>query len=175
MRCWRCSSDATNSKFCGDTLDLSEITEQQKRWNYVECNAKPPNNADQIENLIPKCRILLQHGEFNLFQLNIIQWNYFVKFISLVNDVPTYTRSCYWEQANVPTDSCAIQKYNPSYVKTISCKTCIEDGCNDKLISVSEEEAKPNNHSVKPNNAATVFVSSITVFALFVLSIAIGY
>lgn len=69
LTCWRCSSDASNSKFCGETLDLSEISVQQKRWNYVECDTKPPQGSvDKIEglnvdNLIPKCRVLLQMGE----------------------------------------------------------------------------------------------------------------
>ncbi len=64
LKCWRCSSDATNSKFCGDTLDLSQLTDQQKRWSYVECETKAPKDLETIENLIPKCRILLQLGEF---------------------------------------------------------------------------------------------------------------
>jgi len=150
LRCWRCSSDASNSKFCGDTLDLSQITVQQKRWNYVECDVKPPNNVDNIENLIPKCRILLQH----------------------VNDVPTYTRSCYWEQENVPVNSCLNMKFNPSYVKTVACNTCTEDGCNDKLLSASTEEDKVE---ANQKNSAILSVLSNAVFAIFVLSMVIGY
>lgn len=70
LRCWRCSSDASNAGFCGDTLNLTQISEQQKRWNYVECTEKPPQTAENIENiekLIPKCRILLQLGELKRF------------------------------------------------------------------------------------------------------------
>lgn len=63
LRCWRCSSDASSSTFCGKTLELRELNDQQKRWSYVECSEKPPQNIENIENLIPKCKILLQHGE----------------------------------------------------------------------------------------------------------------
>lgn len=63
LKCWRCSSDASNSKFCGASIDLSQITELQKRYNYAECDAKPPSNVQNSENLIPKCRVLLQLGE----------------------------------------------------------------------------------------------------------------
>lgn len=177
LRCWRCSSDATNSKFCGDTLDLSQITEQQKRWNYVECDVKPPQNAEKIENLIPKCRILLQLGELNRFSFNILTYSWNLQLFWLVNDVQTYTRSCYWEQENVPSNSCAIQKYNPSYVKTVACNTCVEDGCNDKLISTSVEVAdnSKNMSADNPSNAAVLALLSHTVFAIFVLSMIIGY
>ncbi|KAJ6649510.1 hypothetical protein Bhyg_04746 [Pseudolycoriella hygida] len=119
LRCWRCSSDATTSKFCGETLDLSEISEHQKRWSYVECDKKTPQYTGKNKNLIPKCRILLQN----------------------VDDVPTYTRSCFYEEEHVPSDSCANQKYEPSFVKTVSCYTCTEDGCNDKLVRRPAETA----------------------------------
>lgn len=158
LRCWRCSSDATNSKFCGATLDLSQITDQQKKWNYVECDAKPPNTVENIENLIPKCRVLLQH----------------------VNDVETYTRSCYWEQENVPADSCKVQKYNPSFVKTIECNTCVEDGCNDRLITKSEpkdntNENNNNNVSDTKNSAVLAVLSHTILSVVLMLNMVIGY
>lgn len=92
-----------------------------------------------------------------------------------MNDRATYTRSCYWEEENVPANSCAIQKFNPSYVKTVACNTCTEDGCNDKLIRDSEEEDNNNNIADNKNNSATFALLSNIVFAIFVLSIMIGY
>jgi hypothetical protein len=163
LTCWRCSSDGSNSKFCGAAIDFSQITESNKRWNYVECDAKPSNNVENNENLIPKCRILLQ----------------------LVNGVETYTRSCHWEHANAPSDSCKVQRYNPSYVKTIDCRTCVEDGCNDRLNIISEQkdnlsEAKNNNNNnnensapVSPSSAQLAVLSHLILFVSMV--IIIGY
>ncbi|XP_037038109.1 uncharacterized protein LOC119075691 [Bradysia coprophila] len=161
LKCWRCSSDATNIEFCGATLDLSKLTDQQKKRYYVDCDTKPPNtvaNIENVETLIPKCRVSLQH----------------------VNGKETYTRLCYWEQENVPSDSCKVQNYNPSYVKTIDCKTCVEDGCNDRLITNSEQKdnISENNNNVVPdskNSAVLAVLSHTVLFVVLMLSIVIGY
>lgn len=97
-------------------------------------------------------------------------------FHNLVNDVKTYTRSCYWEQENVPSNSCAVQKYNPSYVKTLECNTCVEDGCNDKLISDSVVADITNKSAENQKNSAPIMAMlSHAVFVIFMLSIVIGY
>jgi len=148
LKCFRCSSDATNFKFCEDILDFSQMTEQQKLWNYVECDAAPPPHYpdENSGNLIAKCRIILQH----------------------VNDVPTYSRSCIWEPLNVPANSCAVQNVSLPYVKTISCNTCTADGCNDRLLNVPATEPD----KIK-NSAATISVLSNALFAILLLSVVI--
>lgn len=40
------------------------MSEQQIRWDYVECTEQSPPDGLNIENLIPKCRILVQIGKF---------------------------------------------------------------------------------------------------------------
>lgn len=68
-----------------------------------------------------------------------------------VNNVETYQRSCHWEEQNVPADTCKVQKFNPSFVKTIDCKTCVEDGCNDKLITVAELKVNATTEAASKN------------------------
>ncbi|KAG4080676.1 hypothetical protein HA402_013206 [Bradysia odoriphaga] len=164
LKCWRCSSDSSNSQFCGATLDLSSITHQQKKWSYVDCDPKPPNtvkNITNLESLIPKCKVLLQE----------------------VNGKETYSRLCYWEQENVPSDSCKVQAYNPSFVKTIDCKTCVEDGCNDRLNAYSEpkvnSEPKDNiSEKIVPDSkssAVLAVLSHTVLFVVLMLSMVIGY
>lgn len=41
IKCWRCSSDASNAAFCDDPFDASIINEQQRRWSYVDCSYPP--------------------------------------------------------------------------------------------------------------------------------------
>lgn len=84
----------------------------------------------------------------------------------------TFSRSCQWEQENV--NPCVIQK-NPSFVKTVACNSCVEDGCNDKLILVPAEEDNKNISADNPSNSAVLALLSHTVFAILVLSIVIGY
>lgn len=41
LKCWRCTSDTSNGEFCDDPFDESALTEQQRRWTYVECSFPP--------------------------------------------------------------------------------------------------------------------------------------
>lgn len=96
-------------------------------------------------------------------------------FISLVNEKPGYSRSCHWEQPNAPANSCAIQNYSLPYVETVACNTCIEDGCNYKLINVSEDKVNKNILANHVNNLAMLTYLSYTVFVVCIISTAMRY
>jgi len=109
LKCWRCSSDASNAAFCDDPFDQSIITEQQRRWSYVECSFPPTqinpyNTAGQTRAVCKKVK-------------------------QLINDKTVVSRSCFWEDVNAPRDSC-YSTNTPSYIKTEYCQTCTTDGCN---------------------------------------------
>lgn len=65
LRCWRCSSDAKNAAFCDDTFDQTIITEQQRRWSYVECSIPPPSATGygQVFSQRPVCMKSKQYGK----------------------------------------------------------------------------------------------------------------
>lgn len=50
LKCWRCSSDASNAAFCGDPFDASIITEPQRRWGYTECSQPPQAQNPYSQN-----------------------------------------------------------------------------------------------------------------------------
>lgn len=63
LHCWRCSSDNPNAAYCDDPFDASNITDQQRRWGYVDCewphNAlKPYSATDQKERGV--CKKVIQ-------------------------------------------------------------------------------------------------------------------
>lgn len=56
----------------------------------------------------------------------------------LVNDKVVVSRSCAWEDFNLPADSC-MRSTTPSYIKTEFCETCGHDGENFlKLKALAE-------------------------------------
>jgi len=109
LKCWRCSSDASNAAFCDDPFDQSIITEQQRRWSYVECSFPPTqiNPYNQAGQTRAVCKKVKQ----------------------LINEKTVVSRSCFWEDVNAPRDSC-YSTNTPSYIKTEYCQTCTTDGCN---------------------------------------------
>jgi hypothetical protein len=109
LKCWRCSSDASNAAFCDDPFDQSIITEQQRRWSYVECSFPPTQNNPY--NSAGQTRAVCK------------------KVKQLINDKTVISRSCFWEDVNAPRDSC-YNTNTPSYIRTEYCQTCTTDGCN---------------------------------------------
>ncbi|KAL5281187.1 hypothetical protein ACFFRR_004918 [Megaselia abdita] len=104
LKCWRCSSDATNGQFCADPFDQEIITDQQRYWSYVNCTyaygVKTPTTR-------PACKKLVQeiYGKI------------------------VVSRSCFYEDVSDATDKCSRDNY-PSYIRTLHCSTCTTDGCN---------------------------------------------
>jgi len=109
IKCWRCSSDASNAAFCNDPFDSSIISEQQRRWSYVDCSYPP--------------------GQLNPYGPSNTQRAVCKKTKQLVNDRYVISRSCFWENVNAPRDEC-MHSSTPSYIKTEFCETCSTDGCN---------------------------------------------
>ena len=59
LKCWQCSTNSTNPAFCDDPFDETTITEQQRRWSYVECS--PPKT--ETGNIRPVCKKVIQFSE----------------------------------------------------------------------------------------------------------------
>lgn len=67
IKCWRCSSDASNAAFCNDPFDASIISDQQRRWSYVECTY-PPGQLNPYSNSANQravCKKVKQLGKFS--------------------------------------------------------------------------------------------------------------
>uniref|UniRef100_A0A2M4C2B6 Putative secreted protein n=2 Tax=Anopheles marajoara TaxID=58244 RepID=A0A2M4C2B6_9DIPT len=109
LRCWRCSSDASTAAFCDDPFTQDIITDQQRRWSYVDCSYPPQTNAFNQHNLPTRavCKKMKQ----------------------IINDRVVVSRSCAFEDVNAPPNSC-LNTQTPSYIKTEFCETCTTDGCN---------------------------------------------
>jgi len=109
IKCWRCSSDASNAAFCDDPFDASIINEQQRRWSFVDCSYPP--------------------GQLNPYSQSSTQRAVCKKTKQLVNDKYVISRSCFWENINARKDEC-LNNSTPSYIRTEFCETCSTDGCN---------------------------------------------
>uniref|UniRef100_U5EDB7 Putative secreted protein n=1 Tax=Corethrella appendiculata TaxID=1370023 RepID=U5EDB7_9DIPT len=108
LKCWRCSSDASSAAFCDDPFTQDIISEQQRRWSYVDCSFPPsqvsPYSPSQTR---PVCKKMKQY----------------------INDKVVVSRSCAWEDVNAPPNAC-MNANTPSYIRTEFCETCAYDGCN---------------------------------------------
>jgi hypothetical protein len=109
IKCWRCSSDASNAAFCDDPFDASIINEQQRRWSFVDCSYPP--------------------GQLNPYSQSSTQRAVCKKTKQLVNDKYVISRSCFWENISARKDEC-LNNNTPSYIRTEFCETCSTDGCN---------------------------------------------
>ncbi|XP_049280231.1 uncharacterized protein LOC125762322 [Anopheles funestus] len=110
LKCWRCSSDASTAAFCDDPFTQDIITEQQRRWSYVDCSYPPQVNyqfGQQNQQTRPVCKKMKQ----------------------IINDRVVVSRSCAYEDVNTSPNSC-LNAQTPSYIKTEFCETCLTDGCN---------------------------------------------
>lgn len=66
IKCWRCSSDASNAAFCDDPFDASIINEQQRRWSFVDCSYPPGqlNPYSQSSTQRAVCKKTKQLGKY---------------------------------------------------------------------------------------------------------------
>lgn len=80
LKCWRCSSDASNAAFCDDPFDQSIITEQQRRWSFVECSFPPtqinPYNSNGQTRAV--CKKVKQLSKFLLCCLFLYDPKFFL-------------------------------------------------------------------------------------------------
>ncbi|XP_053672548.1 uncharacterized protein LOC128722887 [Anopheles nili] len=111
LKCWRCSSDASTAAFCDDPFAQEIITEQQRRWSYVDCNYPPQVNYQYNNQINPQTRPVCK------------------KMKQVINDRVVVSRSCSFEDVNTPPNSC-LNAQTPSYIKNEFCETCLTDGCN---------------------------------------------
>lgn len=111
LKCWRCSSDASTAAFCDDPFSQDIITEQQRRWSFVDCSYPPGTGSYPFNQQLAQTRAVCK------------------KMKQTINDRVVISRSCAWEDVNAPPNSC-INAQTPSYIKTEFCETCTVDGCN---------------------------------------------
>ncbi|XP_055635645.1 uncharacterized protein LOC129775231 [Toxorhynchites rutilus septentrionalis] len=111
LKCWRCSSDASAAAFCDDPFTQEIITDQQRRWSYVDCSYPPGT------------------GSYPFNQQQNTQRAVCKKMRQTINDHVVISRSCAWEDINAPPNHC-INAATPGYIKTEFCETCTTDGCN---------------------------------------------
>lgn len=111
LRCWRCSSDASTAAFCDDPFTQDIITEQQKRWSFVDCSYPPGSGSFPFNQQLGQTRAVCK------------------KMKQIINDRVVVSRSCAWEDVNAPPNSC-VNTQTPSYIKNEFCETCTTDGCN---------------------------------------------
>jgi len=107
LKCFRCSSDATNSEYCRDPFQPEHAQEGQRRWHYVDCSFPPSQGTYGQGGTRPVC----------------------MKMKQIIGDREVVSRSCAWEDINSPSDAC-MHKNTASYIKTEFCETCTQDGCN---------------------------------------------
>lgn len=64
LKCWRCTSDAANGKFCGDPFEPAKLKETELRAHYVDC-VRPPAKIDGVDttNYQATCKKMQQQGE----------------------------------------------------------------------------------------------------------------
>lgn len=111
LRCWRCSSDASTAAFCDDPFTQDIITEQQRRWSFVDCSYPPGTGSYPFNQQQSQTRAVCK------------------KMKQIINDRVVVSRSCAWEDVNAAPNSC-INAQTPSYIRTEFCETCTTDGCN---------------------------------------------
>lgn len=58
IKCWRCSSDAANAKFCADPFEPLN-----RNFVYVECSEKE-DHSDNMRAVCKKAKKLGNYGEF---------------------------------------------------------------------------------------------------------------
>lgn len=64
LKCWRCSSDSQNGAFCTDPFDQTLVSEQNRRWSYIDCSL-PTNHLQPFNptNTRPVCKKIKQLGK----------------------------------------------------------------------------------------------------------------
>lgn len=87
IRCWRCPSDASNAGFCKDPFDASVVSEQQRRWSFVECDYPPTTS------IIPVCEKTIQLSK-NSARKKLLK-NLILLHIFLLPRFSQRTRNCH--------------------------------------------------------------------------------
>lgn len=130
FQCWCCSSDESDSEFCGKVLDESKLTRYEKAVNLVTCSYP---QYEKGRDLITKCMIQRTSSEKNyLFDANkeiVFTFHYSTDSGNIV-----YSRSCVWEERDAKNDSC-LSLSTPYGHRMEACETCTEDRCNYQLLA----------------------------------------
>ncbi len=143
------------------------MTQAQKNWHLIECNApvEPRNHFGQ--KMVTKCRMQIQNRKFqcrHFTYLNINQVQYRFVMCVCIFDLEhgriVYSRGCVAEAENVERDACLVRGLFPE-VKILACETCQEDGCNESLIGKPAEIKAGDG-----NNSGTKTTYSMQLFSI---------
>lgn len=77
LKCWRCSSDASGAAFCQDPFEPDLVSEQQKRWSYVDCSFPPQAQLPygSSGNTRPVCKKMKQVSKYSTLKIIIDNHN----------------------------------------------------------------------------------------------------
>lgn len=138
-------------------MDLSQLSPQQRNWNYVECS--PPKEPKNMygEKMVSKCRMQIQSSKFQCRY--IFKFNIEIVLFDSVNGQKVYTRHCVAEAENAERNACLVRSVLPQ-VKILQCETCQEDGCNAVLSE------KPTELKEGDTGSAIKITSSMQLFLI---------
>lgn len=133
IKCFRCSSDQANGEFCKDPFNMDLISDQARRWTFVEC-ADPPGRLDSHDHSLDTISVCIKYKQLSKPQCQYVFrvfYNFFVFFV--VKGKEVVSRSCFWQKPNAPSNQCAIIDQSHPHIETLSCYSCSTDGCNGSV------------------------------------------
>lgn len=84
IKCFRCSSDQANGEFCKDPFNMDLISDQARRWTFVEC-ADPPGRLDSHDHSLDTISVCIKYKQLSKPQCQYVFrvfYNFFVFFCS---------------------------------------------------------------------------------------------
>lgn len=173
IKCWRCSS--TSSKFCGDTLNHHNFTEEQLQRHLVRCRPVRKQVDYKGDKMIAKCSVRIDLGELLNQRHSCKSTQNLIFFLihAAVHQRLQYTRDCIEEAENANSHSCFYDEWfndrDDPNVKLMTCETCTEeDGCNDKIKIYFPTEAES---SVGKVGLTHLLIQPKVVVCLFIILI----
>ena len=132
IQCWRCSSDDPKAaSFCHENLNETLITDEQRRWSYVDCRP-PPGFFGKVFNDFNSritCEKKIQMGEWLCFPNRTKRICTKFSIFPLVDDKVVVSRGCKFAADGESIKDCPDESAQAN-AKTTFCKRCSTNGCN---------------------------------------------